>query len=145
MRPCAAGATGGLVVAAREAIAASGADVGIFTCDRPLAPFYESAGWTVLPGTVLVGGTAEEPFPSDQWDKVTLARFFSARAHAPPRSSPAPASRSTRGRSTSSGERYRPVSVWASNSSAIAGMRRRTAFVKLRRYSASVSSSSVAA
>ena len=69
-----------LVVAAREAIAASGADVGIFTCDRPLAPFYESAGWTVLPGTVLVGGTAEEPFPSDQWDKVTLARFFSARA-----------------------------------------------------------------
>lgn len=69
-----------LVVAAREAIEASGADLGIFTCDRPLGPFYESAGWTVLPGTVLVGGTPEEPFPSDQWDKVTLARFFSARA-----------------------------------------------------------------
>jgi len=71
-----------LVVAAREAIAASGADLGIFTCDRPLGPFYESAGWTILPGSVLVGGTPEEPFPSDQWDKVTLARFFSARAQA---------------------------------------------------------------
>ncbi len=69
-----------LVVAAREAIAESGADLGIFTCDRPLGPFYESAGWTVIPGAVLVGGTPEEPFPSDQWDKVTLASFFSAKA-----------------------------------------------------------------
>lgn len=69
-----------LVVAARERIAASGADLGIFTCDRPLAPFYESAGWDVIPGAVLVGGTPEEPFPSDQWDKVTLARFFTPRA-----------------------------------------------------------------
>ena len=70
-----------LVVAARETIAASGADLGIFTCDRALASFYESAGWSILAGTVLVGGaTPEEPFPSDQWDKVTLARFFSARA-----------------------------------------------------------------
>ena len=69
-----------LVGAARSAIAASGADLGIFTCDRPLAPFYESAGWAVVPGAVLVGGTPEEPFPSDQWDKVTLAAFFSAKA-----------------------------------------------------------------
>ena len=71
-----------LVGAAREVIAASGADLGIFTCDRPLGPFYASAGWSILPGAVLVGGTPEEPFPSDQWDKVTLARFFSARARA---------------------------------------------------------------
>ena len=69
-----------LVVAAREAIATSGADLGIFTCDRPLGAFYEAAGWTILAGTVLVGGTPEDPFPSDQWDKVTLACFFSARA-----------------------------------------------------------------
>ncbi len=69
-----------LVSAAREAIAASGADLGIFTCDRPLGPFYESAGWAVLPGAVLVGGTPDDPFPSDQWDKVTLAAFFSAKA-----------------------------------------------------------------
>ena len=29
---------------------------------------------------MLVGVTPEDPFPSDQWDKVTLARFFSERA-----------------------------------------------------------------
>ena len=71
---------GRLVRAAYETVAASGADLGIFTCDRPLGPFYESAGWSILPGAVLVGGTPEEPFPSDQWDKVTLAAFFSERA-----------------------------------------------------------------
>jgi aminoglycoside 2'-N-acetyltransferase I len=69
-----------LVRAARELIAASGADLGIFTCDRPLGPFYESAGWTILPGAVLIGGTPRDPFPSDQWDKVVLASFFSERA-----------------------------------------------------------------
>jgi hypothetical protein len=71
---------GRIVRAAYETIAASGADLGIFTCDRPLGPFYESAGWTILPGAVLVGGTPDDPFPSDQWDKVTLAAFFSERA-----------------------------------------------------------------
>jgi aminoglycoside 2'-N-acetyltransferase I len=69
-----------LVTAAREAIEASGADVGIFTCDRELGPFYESAGWQIVPGAVLIGGTPVDPFPSDQWDKVTLARFFSDKA-----------------------------------------------------------------
>src|SRR4051812_19358041 len=69
-----------LASAAREAIGASGADLGIFTCDRPLGPFYESAGWSIVPGAVLVGGTPDAPFPSDQWDKVTLAAFFSAKA-----------------------------------------------------------------
>ena len=69
-----------LVTAAREAIGESGADLGIFTCDRPLQAFYESAGWQVLPGTVLVGGTREEPYPSDRVGKVVLAGFFSARA-----------------------------------------------------------------
>ncbi|MEZ0090118.1 GNAT family N-acetyltransferase [Streptacidiphilus sp. EB129] len=67
-----------LVAAAREAMALSGADLGVFTCDRPLQPFYESAGWELLPGTVLVGGTADEPFPSDQFDKVTMASLYSA-------------------------------------------------------------------
>ncbi len=73
---------GTLVRAAREAIAAGAADLGIFTCDAPLAPFYERAGWPLLAGAVLIGGTAEEPFPSDQFDKVTLAAFFSPRAQA---------------------------------------------------------------
>lgn len=69
-----------LVSAAREVIAASGADLGIFTCDRPLGSFYEAAGWAIVPGAVLVGGTPDDPFPSDQWDKVTLAAFFTAKA-----------------------------------------------------------------
>jgi aminoglycoside 2'-N-acetyltransferase I len=73
-----------LITAAREQIAASGADLGIFTCDRPLAVFYQRAGWRVLPGTVLIGGTPEAPFPSDQFDKFTLADLVTdhARDHA---------------------------------------------------------------
>jgi aminoglycoside 2'-N-acetyltransferase I len=71
---------GRLVRAAGERIAGSGADLGIFTCDLPLEAFYTSAGWQLLPGTVLVGGTPESPFPSDQFEKVTMGRFFSARA-----------------------------------------------------------------
>ncbi|RLU90349.1 GNAT family N-acetyltransferase [Streptomyces griseocarneus] len=71
-----------LVAAAREAMAVQGLDLGLFTCDRPLRGFYEGAGWRVLPGAVLVGGTPGEPFPSDQpgFDKVTMGDFFSARA-----------------------------------------------------------------
>jgi aminoglycoside 2'-N-acetyltransferase I len=71
-----------LVEAARGAIAESGVDLGIFTCDRPLQAFYERAGWQMLAGTVLVGGTPEAPFPSDQFDKVTMACFFSGKARA---------------------------------------------------------------
>jgi aminoglycoside 2'-N-acetyltransferase I len=74
-----------LVTAAHQHVAASPADVGIFTCDRPLQAFYERAGWHVLPGTVLVGGTPEAPFRSDRpgFDKVAMGDFFSplARAH----------------------------------------------------------------
>ncbi|CRK60455.1 acetyltransferase, GNAT family [Alloactinosynnema sp. L-07] len=67
-----------LVAAAREAMS-QGYDLGLFTCDRPLQGFYESAGWRVLPGAVLVGGTALAPFPSDLdgFDKVTMGDFFS--------------------------------------------------------------------
>ncbi|MGH3416724.1 MAG: GNAT family N-acetyltransferase [Actinocrinis sp.] len=72
-----------LVTAARELMAGHTSafrrlDVGLFTCDRPLLGFYERAGWQLLPGTVLVGGTPAEPFPSDQpgFDKVTLGGFF---------------------------------------------------------------------
>jgi GNAT superfamily N-acetyltransferase len=65
-----------LAVAAREFMAANGADLGIFTCDVDLQPFYGSAGWRFLPGTVLVGGTREDPFPSDGLGKVVMADFF---------------------------------------------------------------------
>jgi len=71
-----------LVAAARDLMAGRGADLGIFTCDRSLQHFYEGAGWQHLVGTVLVGGTPEDPFPSDQFDKVALGGFFSARARA---------------------------------------------------------------
>lgn len=71
-----------LVAAAREAMIGRNLDLGLFTCDRPLQGFYEGAGWPVLPGAVLVGGTPEAPFPSDRpgFDKVTMAAFFSPRA-----------------------------------------------------------------
>lgn len=69
-----------LVAAARELVAASGVDLGIFTCDAPLLGFYESAGWEHLTGTVLVGGTPSSPLASDEFDKVTLGGFFSDRA-----------------------------------------------------------------
>ena len=69
-----------LVRHAHEAMAVSGADLGIFTCDSRLKPFYERAGWRYLPGTVLIGGTPDDPFPSDRFDKVTLGDFFSAEA-----------------------------------------------------------------
>ena len=71
-----------LVAAAFGLIAAGDADLGIFTCDPPLQAFYEGAGWQPLPGAVLVGGSRERPFPSDQVGKIVLAHFFSLRAQA---------------------------------------------------------------
>lgn len=71
-----------LVEAAYAAIEASGVDLGVFTCDVPLRALYERDGWRVLAGTVLVGGTPNVPFPSDQdgFDKVVIGRLFSERA-----------------------------------------------------------------
>jgi aminoglycoside 2'-N-acetyltransferase I len=68
-----------LVSAARTYLVGSGPDLAIFTCDRPLQRFYESAGFVALEGAVIVGGTRDQPFPSDQagFDKVTMAAFFS--------------------------------------------------------------------
>jgi len=73
-----------LVEEARRHIQASAVDVGLFTCDAPLKAFYERAGWECLPDTVLIGGTPEDPFPSDQdgFDKLTLGGFFSEHARA---------------------------------------------------------------
>ena len=71
-----------LVSHAHRTMPGLGADLGLFTCDRPLQGFYEQGGWQVLPGTVLIGGTPDEPFPSDLsgFDKVTLGSFFSPAA-----------------------------------------------------------------
>lgn len=71
-----------LAAAGRAHMAEQGYDVGLFTCDPGLQPFYERADWEALPGTVLVGGTPDAPFPSDQhgFDKTTMAAFFSTAA-----------------------------------------------------------------
>lgn len=71
-----------LAAAGRAHMAEQGCDVGLFTCDRGLQPFYESAGWEALPGTVLIGGTPDAPFPSDHpgFSKVTMAAFLSGTA-----------------------------------------------------------------
>jgi aminoglycoside 2'-N-acetyltransferase I len=68
-----------LAAQATSWMAAQGFDLGSFTSDRPISGVYTAAGWHVLPGAVLVGGTREDPFPSDQpgRDKVVLAEFFS--------------------------------------------------------------------
>ncbi|MGW1769020.1 GNAT family N-acetyltransferase [Streptomyces sp. NPDC002073] len=74
-----------LVTEARAVLAADPAvDLALFTCDRPLVPFYAAAGWAEVPGAVLVGGTAEDPFPSDApgFDKAVMGGFFSERARA---------------------------------------------------------------
>lgn len=75
---------GRLVAAAREVMAEDRLDLGLFTCDRPLRGFYERAGWRLLPGAVLIGGTPADPLPSDHpgFDKVVMADFFSAAAKA---------------------------------------------------------------
>mgnify|MGYP001452870740 CR=1 FL=1 len=71
-----------LVTRARDKLPALDADLGLFTCDRYLSPFYLACGWELLPGTVLIGGTRDEPFPSDQpgFDKVTFATFITPTA-----------------------------------------------------------------
>ncbi|MEU2394207.1 GNAT family N-acetyltransferase [Streptomyces sp. NPDC007369] len=76
---------GRLVAAARAALAADPAvDVVLFSCNRPLARFYEAAGFTRLPGAVLVGGTPEEPLATDApgFDKEVLGDFPAGRAEA---------------------------------------------------------------
>lgn len=73
---------GGLLVAHARAVMAGGGavDVGLFSCDRPLQGFYERAGWSVIPGAVLLGGTRQEPLRSDEpgFDKVVMGEPFSA-------------------------------------------------------------------
>ncbi|MEU9302906.1 GNAT family N-acetyltransferase [Streptomyces sp. NPDC048269] len=81
LRGCGLG--GRLVAAARAELAADPAvDLALFSCDRPLTPFYEAAGFAQLPGTVLVGGTPEDQEPpatdGPGFDKAVLAAFFTA-------------------------------------------------------------------
>jgi GNAT superfamily N-acetyltransferase len=72
-----------LIRAARRVMQENGSDLALFTCDTPLAGFYEAGGYEVLPRTVLIGGTPDDPFPSDRFDKITLWAPFTplAREH----------------------------------------------------------------
>ncbi|MFG2338722.1 GNAT family N-acetyltransferase [Streptomyces yangpuensis] len=73
------GLGGRLVAAARAELAADPAvDLALFSCDRHLTAFYEAAGFAPLPGTVLVGGTPENPLATDApgFDKTVMAAFF---------------------------------------------------------------------
>ncbi|MCP3758092.1 GNAT family N-acetyltransferase [Streptomyces sp. TBY4] len=68
-----------LVAAARAVLAADPeVDLALFSCDPELVPFYRAAGFEVLPGTVLVGGTPAEPLATDApgLDKTVLGAFF---------------------------------------------------------------------
>jgi aminoglycoside 2'-N-acetyltransferase I len=71
-----------LVRAVRDDLGSAAIDLAVFTCDRELAAFYVAAGWELVAGAVLVGGTPRAPFPSDQFDKVVLVGRFSTAGRA---------------------------------------------------------------
>jgi GNAT superfamily N-acetyltransferase len=71
------------VAAATRYIEHSTTDIGIFTCDPPLAGFYIRAGaWPVVPDVILLGSRHEGALSSVSLQKVVLMRLFSAKAHA---------------------------------------------------------------
>ena len=70
-----------VVASATRYLEHSTIDMGIFTCDPGLRPFYERAGgWLAMPGVVLVGGSDEGGPSSVTLQKVVLMRLFSAKA-----------------------------------------------------------------
>ena len=71
------------VGAATRYIEHSTTDIGLFTCDPPLARFYAQAGtWPVAPEVILIGSHDQRAFSSISLGKVVLLRLFSAKAQA---------------------------------------------------------------
>jgi GNAT superfamily N-acetyltransferase len=71
------------VGAATRYIEHSTIDIGIFTCDPPLAGFYARAGaWPVVPDVIVIGSRQEGALSSIALQKVVLMRLFSAKAQA---------------------------------------------------------------
>ncbi|AZE11129.1 hypothetical protein C4K10_2849 [Pseudomonas chlororaphis subsp. aureofaciens] len=71
------------VAAATRCMEHSHLDIGVFTCDPPLARFYARAGgWTIAPDVVLTGNRHDGALRSDTLGKVVLLRLFSAKARA---------------------------------------------------------------
>jgi aminoglycoside 2'-N-acetyltransferase I len=95
-----------LVAGARQAMAAGSLDLGLFACDRPLRGFYEGAGWQLLPGAVLVGGTRRSPFPATSPALTRSPWPGSSRPRPDAIGAPSstPVSSCTRGGSTGSGD-----------------------------------------
>ena len=96
----------GEVAAARQMMIIRGLDLGLFTCDRTLQAFYESAGWHLLPGTVLIGGRRlpRSPAISPALTRSLWGTSSRPRPGGSKRRFITPASSCIRGRSTSSGE-----------------------------------------
>lgn len=71
------------VAAATRCIEDSNADIGIFTCDPPLARFYQRAGgWAVTPGIILLGSRHPDALSSAALGKAVLMHLISERARA---------------------------------------------------------------
>jgi GNAT superfamily N-acetyltransferase len=69
------------VAAATRCIEDSDTDIGIFTCDPPLAYFYERAGgWPIAPDVVLIGSSHPDALNSARLGKAVLMRLLSTRA-----------------------------------------------------------------
>ena len=70
-----------VVAAAMRHIAASGVDLGVFTCAPRLAPLYTAAGdWQVEPNVVLIGSRDPDALTSTRLGVVVLMRLFSTHA-----------------------------------------------------------------
>lgn len=70
-----------VVAAATQAILDSTADLGLFTCDPPLVPFYTRAGgWSPASDVVLIGSRYPGALTSLLLQKAVLLRLVSERA-----------------------------------------------------------------
>ncbi|WP_215796493.1 GNAT family N-acetyltransferase [Paludibacterium paludis] len=70
-----------VVGTATRAILHSDADIALFTCDRPLLPFYQGAGpWREAVKLRLVGNDKPGALNSDDLGKAVLLRLLSEKA-----------------------------------------------------------------
>ncbi len=69
-----------VVSAATRCIENSHADIGLFTCDPPLASFYAKAGWPVV-SVAVIGSHDVGALSSTELGKVVLLRLLSEHAH----------------------------------------------------------------
>jgi GNAT superfamily N-acetyltransferase len=70
-----------VVSAATRCIENSHADIGLFTCDPPLASFYAKAGWPAVSGVAVIGSHDTGALSSTELGKVVLLRMLSEHAY----------------------------------------------------------------